>query len=511
MQRYGLISKSWRKYDIPLINAAEAIIPREIRIKRRTLAAVLPTIIIAVSWLLIATPEQRYVVLPIVIFTIIVLWFWITLWNRDRELPLFDVGVIYALALLAYTNIPLLNYISGGFRFTEFSDARLQFYHPTPYELGFFHWRHVIYIFSFVVMYIIIRGKRPAKLKPAKIPRPSMLLAIILLLLLFTGYLILLNFLTNYYLGSRSYKEMHAMYTTGGQVQLPLLVRQISHYFEGMWFIFKLALMMFVIQHCHRRKWRIILYVWLAVEVAICIQRLGSRTEIVMLLMAAGLLYHRLVKPLTPRFILITGLLLLTGFFAYGIVRANSMRTTKLQDIYPETSFLSHTNEFQAILGTSYDLYQRRQKGSLQVPWQLYVSDFLMLVPQQICPVEKIDPSQWYLGLLGQQNTGVGFMFGVISQAIVGWDWLELAIRGAILGFILAQIHRWYLRNSSSFFVVLFYTWLCIRIYYTYRASTFYPLVFVVYEIVPAFFLIKTLPGLLRFLRPSRNTVEVHI
>jgi len=511
MQRDGLTLKSWSKYDIPWINTAEAIIPREIRIKRRTLAILLPTIIIAVFWLLITTPEQRYVVLPIVIVTTIVLCLWITLWNRDRVMPLFDVGVIYALALFAYTNIPLLNYISGGFRFTELSDARLYSYQPTPLELGFFHWRHVIYIFSFVAMYVTTRGKRPAKQKKVNTPRRSMLLALVLLLLLFTGYLIFLNLLTTSHFGSLSYKEMHAMYATGQQVQLPLLVRQISHYFAGMWFIFKLALMMFVIQHCHRRKWRIILYLWLAAEVVFCIYRLDSRTEIVMLLMAAGLLYHRLVKPLTLRFVLLLGLLLLTGFFAYGIARSNSMRTVNLQDIYPDTSVLSYTNEFQSLLGTSYDLYQRRQEGSLQVPWQLYVSDFLMLVPQQICPVEKIDPSEWYLGLIGQQNTGVGFMFGVISQVIVGWDWLELAIRGAILGFILAQIHRWYLWNSSSFFVVLFYTWLCIRIYYTFRASTFYPMAFVVYEIIPAFLLIKTLPGLLRFLRPSRNTTGVHI
>ena len=184
MQRYGLILKSWSQCNIPWINTAEAMIPREIRIKRRTLAVLLPTTLIAVSWLLAATPEQRYVVLPVVIVTTIVLWFWITLWNRDRAMPLFDVGVIYALAVLAYTNIPLLNYISGGFRFTEVSDARLYFYQPTPSELGFFHWRHVIYIFSFVAMYATTRGKHPAKQNQAKIPRRSMFLAIVLLFFL---------------------------------------------------------------------------------------------------------------------------------------------------------------------------------------------------------------------------------------------------------------------------------------------------------------------------------------
>ena len=55
-------------------------------------------------------------------------------------------------------------------------------------------------------------------------------------------------------------------------------------------------------------------------------------------------------------------------------------------------------------------------------------------------PFEKVAASEWYLREIGMSGTGQGFMWGVISQSIVGLDWLELALRGAILGYILAQI-----------------------------------------------------------------------
>jgi hypothetical protein len=491
------------------MTATETIMLKEIRVGRRTLEVLLSMIIIGVFWLLIATPEQRYIVLPILVIVTNVLWFIATLWNRDRTLPLFDVGVICVLAMLVYTTVPLFNYMAGGLQFTKVSDARLHAYRPTPFELGAFHWRHVFYVFFFTIVYATARGKYLVKQHQAKTPNCSIIWAIAILALLFAGYLLFLRLLTGSPFGGWSYKEKLALHATGMQVQLPLVVRQISHYFAGMFLIFKLALMMIVIQHCHRRRWRIALYLWLTVEIVFCIYKLGSRTDVALLLMAAGILYHRLVKPLKLGLVLVAGFLLLAGFFAYGIARDNSMRTAPLQAIYPDVSILNYSNEFQSLLGTSYDLYQRRQDGSLQVPWQLYASDCLMLVPQQICPIEKIDPSQWYLRLIGLQNTGAGLMFGVISQAIVGLDWLELALRGVILGFILARIHRWYLRNSYSFFVTLFYVWLCIRIYYSFRASTFYLMALVVYEIIPAFLLIKTMPGLLRFLRPNRGTARV--
>jgi len=113
-----------------------------------------------------------------------------------------------------------------------------------------------------------------------------------------------------------------------------------------------------------------------------------------------------------------------------------------------------------------------------------------MLIPGQLLPFRKIDPSLWYLEQLGLQDSQVGFMFGVLSQAILGVDWLELMVRGTVLGCVLGLIHRWYVKRSQRFEVTLLYVFLCVWSYYTVRAATFYFVYPVVYRFLPFLFIV---------------------
>lgn len=155
---------------------------------------------------------------------------------------------------------------------------------------------------------------------------------------------------------------------------------------------------------------------------------------------------------------------------------------------------MSGTSEFQALLGTAYDVLQRKEAGAV-LPWYLYINDFItILPPQQLLPFEKVRASEWYLRELGISGTGVGLMWGVISQSIVGLDWIELALRGAILGYILARFHRWYLKHQSEFVATLLYMFFCLKVYYTFRDTTFSLLANLVWEFIP-FYLIMQYSG----------------
>ena len=133
-------------------------------------------------------------------------------------------------------------------------------------------------------------------------------------------------------------------------------------------------------------------------------------------------------------------------------------------------------------------------------------AEFVQLIPQQMYPVKKIDPSLWYLEVIGD-SSGSGLMFGVMGQAAVGFGIWELVLRGGLLGFILARIHRWYfLKRSSSFSATLFYVWLCINVYYTFRGSTFSLVTPVVYQLMPVLFLIQLAGAVSSFSRgPCRH------
>ena len=82
-------------------------------------------------------------------------------------------------------------------------------------------------------------------------------------------------------------------------------------------------------------------------------------------------------------------------------------------------------------------------------------------------------------------------MFGVIAQAIVGFGWAELIVRGTVLGVLLSLLHRAYLLRADSFWWSVFYASVCVWSYYTFRASTFYFLYFVLYHFVPTILAMK--------------------
>ena len=125
----------------------------------RTIPAVLLIVLLSAVGLLLMTSDQRYVALPGLACVVMVLWLWMTLWHRDGKIPFFDVGMFCALAIVVYTVYPLINYWADGMQFGALSDFRLRSYNIQPSELGLFHARHVLYLFSFVVFYAVFRGR----------------------------------------------------------------------------------------------------------------------------------------------------------------------------------------------------------------------------------------------------------------------------------------------------------------------------------------------------------------
>ena len=143
------------------------------RFQDRTTPVVILAIVFAIFALAFMTADERYVAAPGLACIIMVLWLWMTLWDRDEKIPFFDVGVFCALATLLYTVYPLVNYWVDGLQFGFLSDNRLRSYSPEPYELGFFHLRHVLYLFSFVVFYSVFRGRGTIKIGNVSTPNRS--------------------------------------------------------------------------------------------------------------------------------------------------------------------------------------------------------------------------------------------------------------------------------------------------------------------------------------------------
>lgn len=453
--------------------------------------------------------DERYVAGPAIICILIVLWLGMRLWERDKQIPFFDVGFFCAIATLVYTVFPLLNYWVNGFNFGVLSDFRLQKYNISPNELGLFHIRNILYLFSFVLFYITFRGKGIIETGNTSSPSRSTENIIVLLFVLLTGYFVILRILTGINFNVSYEPDAYAS-NRSAFANAPLILVQISKKLGGILFLFKLAVLYFVVSRSTQRKWRIILLIWVAIEIVNVLIIKGARTGLFLFLLATVLFYHRMVKQVTFKFLIISGASLFIFFIFLGLYRQYIDFTSFQQALENSNAgFFSGTNEFQAIFGTAYDVLQLKEKG-IDLPWYLYLNDFInILPPQQLLPVEKIPAWDWYLREIGLSGTGLGLMWGVISQSIVGLDWIELAFRGAILGYILARFHQWYLKRQTGFFETIVYVFYCVKIYYTFRDTTGSILTNLIWEIIPFYIILRIIAG--PSLLQTKNSVEKNV
>lgn len=465
--------------------------PLAFRLNPRTMATVSGVLLLSVVGLPLVSPPARPVVLPVLAVLNLFVAFVVTLKNRDGRLPVFELGTVCALITGLYATVPLVGFWLGGLVWTPLSDSRLYSYPPTEDQLVGVAWRYVVYFASFVLAYLWLRGRTSFPAAAVSVGGSTQAVIVATFVGFWLFFLVLqVAFGVSLNTSYASVREGAASLSAGS----PRFIQQAVGYGEGILLVSKLCLLVLLFQRWAIGRWRGVLAVWLAFEVVHAATRLGSRRDTAMLLIAGVLLYDHLVKPLKTWQSVAGGASLLLGLLAFGFNR----------DLSGATASWTVANEFQILFGNGYDMLARVQSGQLEIPRQLYFSELLMLIPsrwQSLLPFPVLDPSDWYLDVLDVRGTGVGFMFGVVAQSIIGGDWVELVARGVALGLCFAGIHRWCSRRAHSLWVVVFYVYLCLWCYYTVRASTFFMLYFVLYRFLPAMLLFWTARNVLRGLR----------
>jgi hypothetical protein len=435
------------------------------------------------------------VLLPAIVVLNLFVLFVAALKNRDGRLPVFELGTVCAVITSLYATIPLLGFWLEGLVWSPLSDARLYDHPPTEGDLVGIAWRYVVYFASFVLAYLWLRGRVSFPLAPVNMDRATEAV-VVATFLTFAGFFLALQIVFGVSLNTSyaSVREGAARLPA----DLPPVIQQIAGYGEGVLLVSKLCLLVIFLRRWSSPRWRLALLGWVAFEVVTAATRMGSRRDAAMLVIASVLLYHQLVKPLKTWQAIAGGLAFLLGLLAFGFAR----------DLGGEAASWAAANEFQILFGNACDLLVRVRSGQLEIPPQLHFNELLMLVPSRLqswLPFPVLDPSDWYLDVLGIRGTGVGLMFGVIAQSIIGGDWVELVARGTVLGLCFAGIHRWSSRRAYSLWVLVFYVYLCLWCYYTIRATTFFIAYFALYRFLPAMVLILTARSVLRGLRRLRR------
>lgn len=466
-------------------------------IKIRTACSLVSLVVTFGLVLVLAGRDQLHVLFPVLTAIGITIMVIVVLWNRAGVVPVFDIGCITVLATLVYTVIPPIQYMLSGMQHTVLSAYQFYILDPTPQQMGAFTWRYTIYLASLAAGYVVLPD--PPGIQPVSpVPDRGTIPVLIGLFLLMWGFLYALKQI--YGIDPNVVYTQELLSQVDASIKaMPLLLQQIFGIVSGMFFLIKLGIMMILVLNWRKRFCRIILLVWLASMLIGYILAMGARTPLVLTFFAAVILYHHFVNPLSPGRISAAGTAIFAGFLIFGAMRGHASFGANVENLQGvlqhQESIFSLANEFQVLFAGAYDLLIMKENGIIKhVPLQFLFYDAVMLIPQQFLPFTKMDVQNWYLDL--SMNPGF-FMFNPVAQSVLGFGWVELIARGALLGLTFAWLRRWYLRNSSNFWITLLYGWLIVESYYTIRSTPFYHIAhMLLYVFAPIYLLVRLMVGL---------------
>jgi hypothetical protein len=73
---------------------------------------------------------------------------------------------------------------------------------------------------------------------------------------------------------------------------------------------------------------------------------------------------------------------------------------------------------------------------------------------------------------IGYDGQGVGFMWGVLSQAAIGFGTIEIFFRGAFIGFVMSRMQNQLNKNMDSKVTIICYIYLTLFMFIAFRNTT---------------------------------------
>ena len=414
--------------------------------------------------------------------------------SRDGSAgSLFEIGTFFTLVVALYGTYPLLGYILSGGAYGPDNDGRLYFYQPLPHEMGTIGWYYVGFLGAFLAAYLAVRGPGGAPVKPAPGLDTTTLLTIVSAYVLVTAFLTLVRL--TYDLSASTYAESYLVHK-----RLPLMLQQLAGHLGGARFTLEVLILLALFRHYRRH--RALIAVWIGAVAASTFVRLGSRTDLALLVLSALMVYDATYRRIRlGRFAAgaVAGVAL---FLALGVLREGTDATRAAR-----RSPFQVNNEFEVVFANVYDLRERQAQGLVErLGPEFYWSDFLALVPQQLVPVPKVSPALWYAETFypSYAATGMTFAFGIVPQSMLGAGWPELLARGIALGLIFGLLHRRFVRRPPTVWSLAYYVFLTALSYLSFRLTSFHFVVLSFYRFLLPVLGLQLLTALIRR-APSRS------
>lgn len=476
---------------------------------KRTMVVIFLLLIVTFQFVFVFGRDEQVVLTPIISAVGIAVAFLLTLWKRDREIPIFDLGVFMVFAILVYTVIPPLQFVLAGLQHTALSARQFYLLSPLADDLSLFTWRYVLFLASFCLVYAAARKNYNGKtVSLVEVDKPTVTVVAIMF-----GAIEVFLLLMKIAFGvdsSVSYEQEAMLAQATSYQQLPLLLKQIYNTVNGMHFIAKVSILTIVFTNWRKPWARAFLAAWFIVLIGGYLFKMGARTELILTFLCGGMLYHRLVRRISASVAATAALSLLAAFLLLGVLRGGASSTMSNMDLVGTAfenrkTIFSIATEFQVLFAGAYDLTKHISDGLItDIPFQFNLYDILLIMPRQILPFEKPDVQEWYLS---SSPTPGFFMFNPIAQAAVGFGWFEIALRGALLAAVFAWFHNAYLNRREDFWVSVFYVWMMLQAYNCIRSSSFYFMPLIVFRFLPFVLIVIMLRKLLTIISRPGNAL----
>lgn len=391
-----------------------------------------------------------------------------------------ELGPVYAVAVVVYTLYPLLGFLVNGLRYGDLNDNRLFAIQPGAKDVAWLAWFYVAHLGAFALAYVAARGQSKEVRLGGRYASRFALTALLSLWIVVQFYFTVLQRLYGWHFETNLDRYVAI-------AKLPLLIAQLTGHLGGLQFTIEVALLVLLFAYSRRALFFVI--PWLGFVAVVTLIQHQSRAELVLLTLAAVVCFHLEVRPLSTA--LLSGLAAvgLSGFLFLGATRDElaTRNTSPFRRLFI-------ANEFESLFGNACDLQQRVASGEIRsLPPAFFMSDLLALVPQQLISITKVSPPSWYMKtfLPEAAERGIGFCFGTVPESVVGGGLPDAVARGAALGLIFGGIHRFVSKRQSGPWWFIFYVWLTVLAYNSFRMTTFYLLVRALYDFLPIVLCVK--------------------
>jgi len=402
-----------------------------------------------------------------------------------------ELGIMFASIAAAYGLIPLIGYMLTDFSFDLSLDSRLESLTSTVDDVTGIAFLYAAFLLGFSCCYGLLRprhrGFEPGDVEISDWRMPAIL---VLLAIFVTAIPALLKRALGVeasqdYLGT--YLELENQ---------PLWIRQLLGLAIASGTTLVTAAIASVV--VYKRQLVPLVAGVLAIGVVLSLAMGGSRTLAMSALLSGIVVYSLAVRPISMSKAMLAALVIL-GVFVGGQYLRDFLSN---EDVGGLAGFLVN-GEFASIFVNGLDMMQQREwlRGSSVLP-NFYVVDFARLIPQQLLPFEKVDPSRWYVVTFypGYAETGGGLAFGAIAESAVGFGTSEALVRGGLLGAVFAYVHgALTVPSRRSFVSLVAYVWLVVFCYQGVRDTTFSLVARFVFNALPALLVVVLIDRLLRY------------